>query len=230
MKKYLSEFIATYALVFCGTGAIMVDDLTGGALSHVGVAMAFGLIIMVMVYVFGDVSGAHINPAVTIAFWFSGRFEGRQVMRYIFFQLAGAMTASLTLLLLFPVHAHLGVTLPAGSILQSFFLEVFLTFVLMLVIITVSSRARDVGILAAMAIGSVVLLASLMGGPISGASMNPARSLAPALVSGQLDLLYIYLIAPVVGASLAILGCRSVSEKKCCPLPVALCKRDQMKT
>jgi len=210
MKKYIAELIGTYGLVFCGTGAIIINDLTGGTISHVGIALTFGLIVMAMIYAFGDISGAHINPAVTIAFWFSGRFPGRHVIPYIVSQLAGAMLASATLILLFPTHPNLGATLPADTALQSFILEIILTLFLMLVIINVSTGSKEMGIMAGIAIGATVLLEAMFAGPISGASMNPARSIAPALLSGQLDHFWIYLTAPVIGASLAILGCKSV--------------------
>ncbi len=224
MKKYISEFIGTYGLVFCGTGAIIINDLTGGAISHVGIALTFGLIVMAMIYAFGDISGAHINPAVTIAFWFSGRFPGRQVLPYIVSQLAGAIFASATLMLLFPTHLTLGATLPTDTVTQSFILEIILTFFLMLVIINVSTGSKEIGIMAGIAIGATVLLEAMFAGHISGASMNPARSIAPALFSGQLDHFWVYLTAPVIGASLAILGCKSVKNKECCPLPSVFCK------
>ena len=224
MKKYLSELIGTYGLVFCGTGAIIINDITGGVVTHAGIAIVFGLIVMAMIYAFGDISGAHINPAVTIAFWFSGRFQGKEALPYVVSQLTGALFASGTLKALFPVHFTLGTTLPAGSATQSFFLELILTFFLMLVIINVSTGSKEKGIMAGIAIGSVVLLEAMFAGPICGASMNPARSIAPALLSGQTQHLWVYIIAPIAGAALAILGCRGVKDKECCPLPSAFCK------
>lgn len=224
MKKYLSEFIGTYGLVFCGTGAIIVNDLTGGTISHLGIAITFGLIVMAMIYAFGEISGAHINPAVTIAFWFSGRFAGREVAPYIIAQLFGAILASATLLLLFPTHANLGATLPSDTASQSFVLEIILTFFLMFVIINVSTGSKEVGTMAGIAIGATVLLGALFAGPICGASMNPARSLAPALLSGTMEHIWIYIFAPIIGASLAILGCRGVKDKECCSFPSRNCK------
>lgn len=224
MKKYLSELIGTYGLVFCGTGAIIINDITGGVVTHTGIAIVFGLIVMAMIYAFGDISGAHINPSVTIAFWLSGRFPGKEVLPYVMSQLTGALLASVTLKLLFPVHSTLGATLPAGYAMQSFFLELILTFFLMLVIINVSTGSKEKGVVAGIAIGSVVLLEAMFAGPICGASMNPARSIAPALLSGQIQHLWVYISAPAVGAVLAILGCRGVKDKECCPLPSALCK------
>lgn len=219
MKKYLSELIGTFGLVFCGTGAIIINDITGGAVTHAGIAITFGLIVMAMIYAFGDISGAHINPAVTIAFWLSGRFSGREVLPYTMSQFTGALLASGALKLMFPVHLTLGATIPAGPATQSFFLELILTFFLMLVIINVSTGSKEKGIMAGIAIGSVVLLEAMFAGPICGASMNPARSIAPGLLSGQIQYLWIYIIAPAVGAVLAILGCRGVKDRECCPLP-----------
>lgn len=223
-KKYLSELIGTFGLVFCGTGAIVINDMSGGTVTHIGIAITFGLIVLAMIYAFGDISGAHINPSVTIAFWFSGRFPAKEVIPYIISQLIGAFAASGTLKILFPSHRTIGTTLPADTAMQSFILEIILTFLLMLVIINVSTGSKEKGVMAGMAIGSVVLLEAMFAGPITGASMNPARSIAPALVSGQIQHLWIYIIAPIVGAVFAILGCKGVKEKECCPLPSAFCK------
>ncbi len=219
MKRYLSELIGTFGLVFCGTGAIIINDISGGTVMHIGIAVTFGLIVLAMVYTFGDISGAHINPAVTAAFWVAGRFPGREVIPYIASQIVGAFAASGMLKILFPAHATLGTTLPAGSPIQSFMFEIILTFLLMLVIINVSTGSKEKGITAGLAIGAVVLLEAIFAGPITGASMNPARSFAPALVSGQIQHLWIYMTAPVIGAVFAVLGCRGVREKECCPLP-----------
>lgn len=216
MKKYLSEFIGTYGLVFAGTGAIIVNDITGGIVTHVGVAITFGLIVMAMIYSFGEISGAHINPAVTIGFWFSGRFEGHLVIPYIISQLAGAFFASATLKFLFPEHVSLGTTLPAGTEMQSFILEIILTFFLMLVIINVSTGSKEIGVMAGMAIGVTVLLEAMFAGPITGASMNPARSIAPAVLSGNLTHLWIYVAAPTLGALLAIFACRGIKGSEGC--------------
>jgi aquaporin Z len=157
-----------------------------------------------MIYALGDISGAHMNPAVTIAFTIAKRFQARQLFPYIFSQLAGALLASLTLHLLFPANEKLGTTLPAGSEMQSFVLEFLLTFFLMLVIINVATGGKEQGMFAGLAIGSTVLLEAMFAGPICGASMNPARSLAPALVSGHIEHLWIYITAPIAGAAFAI--------------------------
>jgi aquaporin NIP len=203
MQKFLAEFIGTFALVFCGTGAIIIDQETGGAVTHVGIAITFGLIVMAMIYALGNISGAHINPAVTIAFTIAGRFKMKEVLLYIISQVAGALAASLTLKYLFPANDTLGTALPAGNAMQSFILEFLLTFFLMLVIINVASGSKEQGMFAGLAIGSTVLLEAMFAGPICGASMNPARSLAPAIVSGHTEYLWVYLAAPVLGAALA---------------------------
>ena len=204
MKKFLAEFLGTYALVFAGTGAIVIDQYSHGSITHVGVAMTFGLVVMSMIYAFGDISGAHLNPAVSIAFTIAGRFPVKQLGPYIFCQLAGGVAASFTLKLLFPANELLGATMPAGSEMQSFVMELILTFFLMLVIINVASGSKEQGMFAGLAIGSVVGLEAMFAGPVCGASMNPARSLSPAIVSGHSEHLWLYLVAPVVGAVLAV--------------------------
>ena len=204
MRRYVAEAIGTFALVFAGAGAIVVNDVAAGTITHVGIALTFGLIVMSMIYALGGVSGAHINPAVTLAFWLAGRFRVQEVTPYLLCQFAGAIAASGLLRVLFLEHATLGATLPAGPWWQSFVLEIVLTFLLMFVILNVSQGAKEKGIMAGAAIGSVVALEAMFAGPICGASMNPARSLAPAVVSGKLDMVWIYLLAPPLGAVLAI--------------------------
>ena len=172
-----------------------------------------------MIYTFGDVSGAHLNPAVTTAFAAARRFPWREVPGYILSQTLGALTASALLRLLFPAQANLGVTLPAGAASQSFVLEIVLTFLLMLVILSVSTGSREKGVTAGIAIGAVIALEAMFAGPICGASMNPARSLAPALLSGHLEHLWVYLLAPTVGALLAVPACCAVREAGCCRAP-----------
>lgn len=204
MKKYYAELIGTYMMVFCGTGAIIINQEMNGVITHPGIAATFGLIVAAVIYALGDVSGAHINPAVTIAFALRKVFPAKEVLPYILSQCTGAILASMTLLLLFPMNEQLGGTVPAGSNLQSFVMEILLTFFLMFVILRVSQGSREKGIMAGMAIGAVVLLEALFAGPISGASMNPARSLGPALVSGEMQFLWIYMAAPILGSSLAV--------------------------
>ncbi len=216
MKKLIAEFLGTFALVFAGTGAIVIDNASGGGVTHVGVALTFGLIVLAMIYTLGDISGAHINPAVTIGFWAARRFAARSVLPYLACQCAGALVASITLGLLFPTDLMLGATIPAGSSIQSFILELILTALLMFVILGVSTGAREKGITAGIAIGSVIALEAMFAGPICGASMNPARSLAPAIVSLHLQSLWIYLFAPTIGALVGVLACRCVREPGCC--------------
>jgi aquaporin NIP len=204
MYKYIAELLGTFALVFCGTGAIVIDQQSGGSVTHVGVALTFGLIVMAMIYALGDISGAHLNPAVTIAFVIARRFPGTQVLPYVISQLAGALLASTTLYFLFPTNETLGSTFPAGSEMQSFVLEFLLTFFLMLVIINVATGSKEQGMFAGLAIGSTVLLEAMFAGPICGASMNPARSIAPALISGHTNHLWIYVSAPITGSAFAI--------------------------
>ena len=219
-QKLVAEFVGTFALVFAGTGAIVINDVSAGAITHVGVALTFGLIVLAMIYTVGDISGAHLNPAVTVAFWLAGRFSAAQILPYILSQSAGALSASIVLNLLFPTHQTLGATLPAGSPAQSFVLELILTFLLMFVILNVSTGAKEKGITAGIAVGAVIALEAMFAGKICGASMNPARSLAPALVSGTMQNLWIYLTAPFLGAALAIFICRGCQHPDCCPLPL----------
>ncbi len=220
MRKFAAELFGTFALVFAGTGAIIIDETKGGAVSHVGVALTFGLIVLAMIYAVGDVSGAHLNPAVTLGFWLARRFPPRLVLPYILSQCVAALLASTCLRLLFPSHMNLGATRPAGPVMQSFVLEALLTLFLMFVILSVSTGAKEKGLMAGVAIGAVIALEALFAGPISGASMNPARSLGPALVSGQLGNVWIYLAAPTLGASSAVVACRCVHAKPCCCLPM----------
>lgn len=210
MKKYFAELIGTFALVFCGTGAIAINDITKGEVTHAGIAITFGLIVLAMVYALGNVSGAHLNPAVSIAFAASGLFSWKEVLPYIISQIAGAFIASLVLKFLFPASVLIGTTLPSGSASQSFILEIILTFFLMFVILQVSTGSKEQGIMAGIAVGSVVLLEAMFAGPISGASMNPARSLAPAVISKHTENLWIYLIAPLTGALLSVLFYRII--------------------
>jgi aquaporin Z len=216
MRRLAAEAFGTFALVFAGTGAVVINDVSGGTVTHVGIALTFGLMVLAMVYALGDVSGAHLNPAVTLGFFAARRFEGRRVAPYIAFQCAGAVIASLALRLLFPSSDTLGATRPAGDAFQSFVLELILTFLLMFVILSVSTGSKEKGVLAGVAVGSVIALEALFAGPVSGASMNPARSLAPAVVSLRLDALWVYLTAPVLGACAGVLACRCVQEPGCC--------------
>ena len=199
MKKYWAELIGTFILVFSGTGAIVINELYG-SVTHLGVGLSFGLVVMVIIYSVGEISGAHINPAVSIAFWVAKRMDGKEVFPYILFQLLGAFLASFTIKMLFPESNLLGATLPVGSWEQSFIIEFILTFILMFVILQVSSGSKETGTMAAIAIGAVVGLEAIFAGPVCGASMNPARSIAPAVMAGHLTHLWLYIVATTLGA------------------------------
>jgi aquaporin NIP len=201
-RRAAAEALATFALVFAGCGAIVADDVYGGALGVVGVALVFGLVIMVMVYATGHLSGAHINPAVTVAFTVTRHFPAREALAYIAAQLIGAALGALVLLAVWPSGpANLGATEPAVGIGSALTYELVLTAILMFVIVAVATDTRAVGAAAAIAIGAAVGLDALFGGPVTGASMNPARSFGPALASGQWTDLWIYVVGPVIGAA-----------------------------
>ena len=204
-RSLVAEAIGTLALVFAGCGAIMVNAQTGGALGQVGIAITFGLVIMAMIYAVGHISGAHFNPAVTFAFALCRHFPWPRVFAYWAAQLAGAVAAAAILRASLGDIANVGATLPSGSDRQAFLWELILTFFLMFVIMAVATDTRAVGEAAAIAIGGTVGLDSMFGGPITGASMNPARSLGPALVSGETSSIWVYLLAPLIGASVAAL-------------------------
>ena len=207
MRAHVAEFLGTFVLVFAGCGAIAVASQFGG-ISHVGVALAFGLAVAVMVYALGHISGAHFNPAVSIGFAVGRHFPWQRAATYSGAQVLGAICAALFLRLSLGDSADLGVTAPSGSDLQSLAWETLLTCILMLVVTAVATDTRAVGEAAALAIGGAVCLGALVGGPISGASMNPARSLGPALVSGDLTAIWVYIVGPVAGAILAALAYR----------------------
>ncbi|MEN8767593.1 MAG: MIP family channel protein [Polaribacter sp.] len=216
MKKYISEFIGTFSMIFCGTGAMTVNEVTGGDVTHVGIAITWGLIVMAMIYAFGETSGAHFNPAVTIAFAYAKKFSWKEVPKYIIVQVLGALTASLILWYLFPSSEYLGATIPTVDVGRAFVMELLLTFFLMVVIINVSTGSKEIGIIAGIAVGAVVLLEAMFAGPITNASMNPARSIAPAIVAGKMQHLWMYILAPILGAILAVISCKMVKEDNCC--------------
>jgi aquaporin NIP len=216
MKKYISEFIGTFSMVFCGTGAMTINEVTGGEVTHVGIAITWGLIVMAMIYAFAETSGAHFNPAVSIAFAFAKKFSWKEVPKYIIAQILGALLASLILWFLFPASETLGATIATVDVWRAFVLELLLTFFLMVVIINVSTGSKEIGVVAGIAIGGVVLLEAMFAGPITNASMNPARSIAPAIVSGNLQYLWMYITAPILGALLAVVSCKLVKDENCC--------------
>ncbi len=216
MKKYISEFVGTFALIFCGTGAMTINEVTNGSIGHVGIAITWGLIVMAMIYAFGEISGAHFNPAVSISFAYAKKFPWKEVPKYIVAQILGAVAASLLLLFLFPESEFYGATIASTDAMRAFVLELLLTFFLMITIINVSTGSKEVGVMAGIAIGGVVLLEAMFAGPITKASMNPARSIAPALVSGHLEHLWLYIVAPIIGALLAVATCKLVKDDNCC--------------
>lgn len=203
-RPLLAECFGTFCLVFAGTGAIVIDQVTGGGVSHVGIALTFGLVVLAMINTLGDISGCHINPAVTLGFWAAGKLAGRQVPLYVAAQCIGSLLASGSLRLLFLEAETLGETVPAGSLLQTFLLESLLTFMLMTVILSVATGGKEKGLLAGITIGAVIALEALFAGPISGASMNPARSLGPAVMLLRFESLWVYLLAPCLGAAAAV--------------------------
>ena len=210
-KKLIAEFIGSYFLVFAGTGAVVINDLTG-ALSHIEIALTFGLVVMALIYAFGHISGAHFNPAVTLGFLMKGDINPKESILYIIVQIVGAILASLTLLIMFGNVAKLGATLPRNSWQQSFTLEGILTYGLMIVILGSAVHGKAIKSLAGVAIGGTVALEAMFGGPISGASMNPARSVGPALVSGNTQFLWIYIVATIMGAAAAVFTYKLIRE------------------
>lgn len=213
MKRYVAEAIGTYGLVLFGTGSVVVNSFSDGAVGLVGIALSFGLVVATMIYAIGDLSGAHINPAVTIGAVVAKRFPAKDAIPYILAQCLGGLLASATLAGIFPMMLSgdnppgLGATLPATGIgvPQAFLFEVILTFFLMFVILGVTAAGKAEVVLAGFAIGGVVAFEVFVGGPITGGSMNPARSLGPAVIGGQMQHLWLYLVAPIVGAVLAAL-------------------------
>jgi len=198
-----AEGLAAFALVFAGCGAVIADQVYDGALGSVGVSLVFGLIIMVMIYAIGHLSGAHINPAVTTAFTVTRHFPAREAAAYVGAQVAGAVSAALLLLAIWPDQpAELGATVPSVGVGSALVYELLLTAFLMFVIMAVATDTRAVGAAAAIAIGGTVGLDALFGGPVTGASMNPARSFGPALASGEWSDFWIYLVGPLLGATL----------------------------
>lgn len=210
MKKLYAEAIGTFAMIFCGCGAMTINEITNGSISHVGVAATWGLIVMAMIYAFGETSGAHFNPAVTFGFALAKKFAWKKVPSYIFAQAVGAIFAAFMLWFLFPESQFLGETTPAIGFppYKAAILETLLTFFLMVVIIKVSFGSKEIGTMAAIAVGGVILLEAMFAGPMTKASMNPIRSIAPALFTGNFEHLWLYIVAPFLGASLGVFSCK----------------------
>ncbi|MFZ4573550.1 MAG: MIP/aquaporin family protein [Phycisphaerales bacterium] len=209
MRKLFAECVGTFFLVFFGAGAIIVNERSGGAITHPGISIVFGLVVMVMIFAFGGVSGAHMNPAVTAALAAARKFPSRDVVGYVAAQLIGATLASFCHTLIFPDAGTLGGTLPAGPWWQSFVLETILTFALVMVVLASEHRERSAPS-TAVAVGGLIALEALFAGPVSGASMNPARSLGPAIASMNPQWLWMYLVAPTLGALLAAAASRLI--------------------
>jgi aquaporin Z len=212
-RELLAEFIGTFVLIFAGTGAVMVDKLSNGAITHLGISIVFGAVVTALIYSLSHISGAHFNPAVTLAFWSSGFFRRSLVIPYVVSQLLGAIAASGVLRICLGAVGNLGATLPHnGDWLQALILETVLTFILMLVIFGSGLDRRAHAGFAGIAIGLTVTLEAICMGPITGASMNPVRSLAPALVGGNLQHQWLYWVAPILGAQLAVVVYRHLSN------------------
>ena len=213
-RRFVAECFGTFVLVFAGTASIVVDHQTSGALGQVGIAMAWGLTVLALVYAIGDASGCHLNPAVTLGFCADGRFPPAEVAPYALAQCSGAILASAGIGLVFPGAVASTLTLPSDGAWQAFAMETFLGLYLMFTILRVSSGSKERGAMAGVAVGGVIAAEALFGGPVSGASMNPARSLGPAIVSGRFDDLWIYLVAPLLGATLAVVVHRCIQPPR----------------
>lgn len=215
MKKYLSQYVAeaigTFFLVFFGCGAIILSEIDP-TFSPASIAIVFGAVVSIVIYAIGHISGAHINPAVTIAFWAIKKFPGQKVVGYVVAQVVGAIAASWVHCVIWGAQHSFGVTAIESGVGVGILVEVLLSFVLMFVIVSVATDARAVGELAGLAIGTTVAVCAWVGGPVTGASMNPARSLGPAVVSGSLDQLWLYVLMPVLGT---VLGALIYEKIKC---------------
>lgn len=213
MKKWIAEALATFGLVFLGTGAVIVHQETSWKIEQIGIAIAFGVAVTSMIYAFRKQSGAHMNPAVTIALAVIGKHPKKEVLPYVISQITGGLLASVLLTLLFPTSEFLGASMPSGTETESFVWEFVLTFVLMAVILVSTKGVFSDKYIAPTAIGGTVLLEAYFLGPICGASMNPARSITPALVSGHLEHLWLYIVATILGAVLAVLFWKLFNRK-----------------
>ncbi|MCO5602606.1 hypothetical protein L7F22_056740 [Adiantum nelumboides] len=227
LQKVGAELISTYILVFAGCGAAMVDEKSGGAITHFGVAAAFGLVVMIMIYSVGHISGAHMNPAVTLAFATVRHFPWAQVPAYIGAQVVAAISAAFSLRLILGGAAKIGATIPVGSDVQSFAMEVITSYILMFVVSAVATDTRAIGELAGLAVGSAVALDAIFAGPICGASMNPARSIGPAVASYDFKSLWVYIVGPILGC---LLGAWSYTMIKLPEQPQDLAMMSQSKS
>jgi len=217
--RLFAEFIGTFALVFCGVGAIAVDQIFGG-LGNMGIAFVFGIVVMTMIYALGDISGAHFNPAVSFGFFLSKRFPMKEFFVYSIVQIMAAILAVACLRLLLHEVAssttNFGLTQSSIGIWQGFFMEVIITFFLMFVILRVATGAKEKGMMAGLAIGATVALAAAFAGPLTNASMNPARSIGPAIMAVNFTQLWLFCLAPMLGAALAVFSCRFTAFDGCC--------------
>ena len=215
MKKYYAELIGTFAMVFCGCGAMTINEITNGSISHVGVASVWGLIVMAMIYAFGSISGAHFNPAVSIGFAVAKKFPWKEVPKYFTAQLMGGILAIALLWYLFPDSQFLGESTPANGFpdFKAAVLEFVLTFFLMIVIINISTGSKEIGIMAGIAVGGVILLEAMFAGPMTKASMNPVRTIAPAIFTGRFNHVWFYIVAHVLGAITAVLSYKLFDTK-----------------
>jgi len=204
LSLYIAEFIGTFILVFFGTGAVVSNAYSGGVIGHLGICAVFGLVVLSMIYAIGDISGAHINPAVTLGFYLSKLISFKNAFFYIIAQFLGAIAASLLMAHISPDIKTLGETIPVVPVKMAFYLEMVQTFVLMFVVVNLSYGSKQKGITSGIAVGSTVTFLAIIAGPLTGASMNPARSLGPALASGNLTSIWIYLTAPFIGAGIAV--------------------------
>jgi len=216
LNVYFAELMGTFFLVFSGCLGIIVNDLHQDLLGHLGIALVFGFVVMAMIYSLGNISGAHMNPAVTLGFFFAGKFPIQYVPFYIAAQFCGAILAAGLLKVLFPLHQNLGATLSTVSSSQTFIIELILSFILMFIVLNVSTGHKEKGIMAGVAIGGTIAMEALIGGPLTGASMNPARSLGPALLSRNLDHIVIYITAPCVGTFIGHPFCKLIQRDECC--------------
>jgi aquaporin NIP len=213
MRKYIAEFIGTFILIFVGIGSIVVDQHSNGSIGLIGVAICWGVAVTALIYTFGSISGAHFNPAVTVTFWMVKLLKTKDVLPYVICQALGAFAATLALKYLFPAEVFLGETKPNGHPMRSFFLEIIIAFILMTVILFTSQGAKETGVLAGLAIGGTILLLVVFAGPITGTSLNPTRSLAPAVITGNAENLWVYLTAPFIGMFTAGIVWRLMKEK-----------------